>query len=361
MPLIRPHLYAEENRHGTTRYRFRKDRNSPRITLPGQPGEKVFEDAYRRLMAGQDIRPHQLGKPRSRYVDGTFGQLADLYLTHMHEQIAAKTLSPATVKQRSNLIGRILPRLQDGHLASLEARHIKALMKEFQKTPHQANNLLKTIRAMFRFAIDEDLMVSDPSTGVKSNSKVTDGFACWTRDDVRAFYLRHPVGTKANLALTLLIVTACRRSDLVLLGPSNIKNVDGHPYISFVQEKTGYLDRARVQIPLVKPLADAIAATTIGEETFLITDYGKPFSKNGFGNRFKTWCREAGLGDHLAAHGVRKAVGVILAEAGCSQYEIMSIHGHSDPATSKIYTATVERRKLAETGMGRIDLGKIMG
>jgi hypothetical protein len=55
------------------------------------------------------------------------------------------------------------------------------------------------------------------------------------------------------------------------------------------------------------------------------------------------------------------AVGVILAEAGCSQYEIMSIHGHSDPATSKIYTATVERRKLAEAGLGRLDLGKIMG
>jgi Mg2+ and Co2+ transporter CorA len=147
-------------------------------------------------------------KPRSRYVDGSFGQLADLYLTHMHEQIAAKTLSSATVKQPSNLIGRILPRLQDGHLASLEASHIKALMKEFQKTPHQANNLLKTIRAMFRFAIDEYLMASDPSTGVKSNSKVTDGFACWTRDDVRTFYQSHPVGTKANLALTLLIATA---------------------------------------------------------------------------------------------------------------------------------------------------------
>lgn len=197
----------------------------------------------------------------------------------MHEKIAAKTLSPATVKQRSNLIGRILPRLQDGHLASLEARHIKTLMKEFQKAPHQANNMLKTIRAMFRFAIDEDLMGSDPSIGVKSNSKVTDGFACWTRDDVRTFYQRHPFGTKANLALTLLIVTACRRSDLVLLGPRNIEDVDGQPYISFVQEKTGYLDRAPVQIPLMTPLANAISVTKTGEETFLITDYGKTFSK----------------------------------------------------------------------------------
>ena len=161
--------------------------------------------------------------------------------------------------------------------------------------------------------------------------------------------------------MTLLIITACRRSDLVLLGPRHIVQIDGRPFISFVQEKTGFLDRNRVQIPMVQPMANAIAATFTGAETFLITDYGKPFSKNGFGNRFKSWCRDAGLPDDLAAHGVRKAIGVILAEAGCSQYEIMSIHGHSDPATSKIYTKSVERRKLAETGFGRLNLSKIIG
>ena len=64
---------------------------------------------------------------------------------------------------------------------------------------------------------------------------------------------------------------------------------------------------------------DAIAATSTGTDTFLVTGYGKPFSKIGFGNRFKSWCRDAGLPDNLAAHDVRKAVGVILAEAGCSQ------------------------------------------
>lgn len=54
-------------------------------------------------------------------------------------------------------------------------------------------------------------------------------------------------------------------------------------------------------------------------------------------------------------------MGVILAEDWRSQYELISIHGHSDPATSKIYAATVERYKLAETGLGQLDLGKIMG
>lgn len=65
--------------------------------------------------------------------------------------------------------------------------------------------------------------------------------------------------------------------------------------------------------------------------------------------------------DDLSAHGIRKAVGSLLAEAGCTQYEIMALHGHSDPKTSEIYTRSVDRLRLAEQALDRIDLGKIIG
>ncbi len=63
----------------------------------------------------------------------------------------------------------------------------------------------------------------------------------------------------------------------------------------------------------------------------------------------------------MRSHGIRKAVGTILAEAGCTLYEIMALHGHGDPKASEIYTRSVDRRKLVESAMGRIDLGNIMG
>jgi integrase len=139
------------------------------------------------------------------------------------------------------------------------------------------------------------------------------------------------------------------------------QQIDGKPDLAFVQEKTGFQDRTKVVVPLVDSLARAIDATTTGDQTFLVTDYGKPFSKNGLGNRFRSWCREAGLPDDLSSHGIRKAVGAILAEAGCTQYEIMALHGHGDPKASEIYTRSVDRRKLVESAMGRIDLGTIIG
>ena len=43
----------------------------------------------------------------------------------------------------------------------------------------------------------------------------------------------------------------------------------------------------------------------IGVKTFLVTEYGKPFTPAGFGNWFRQRCDEAGL-PQCSAHGLRK-------------------------------------------------------
>jgi hypothetical protein len=44
------------------------------------------------------------------------------------------------------------------------------------------------------------------------------GFRTWTIEEVRRYEVRHPVGTKARLALALLLFTRQRRSDVVRFG-----------------------------------------------------------------------------------------------------------------------------------------------
>lgn len=67
-----------------------------------------------------------------------------------------------------------------------------------------------------------------------------------------------------------------------------------------------------------------------------------------------------GVPDQYSSHGIRKAVGTFLAEAGCTQYEIMALHGHGDPKASEIFTRSVDSRKLVESALGRFHLGKIV-
>jgi len=46
---------------------------------------------------------------------------------------------------------------------------------------------------------------------------------------------------------------------------------------------------------MIKALRQIIDASLTGATTFLVTEYRRPFSNNGFGDRFRTWCDEAGL------------------------------------------------------------------
>jgi integrase len=50
------------------------------------------------------------------------------------------------------------------------------------------------------------------------------GWHSWTIEEIEQFEARHPVGTKARLALALLIYTGQRRSDIVRLGRQHVRN-----------------------------------------------------------------------------------------------------------------------------------------
>ena len=56
--------------------------------------------------------------------------------------------------------------------------------------------------------------------------------------------------------------------------------------ISLVPAKTSYQRADVSHKPIVPALAAIIEASPIGKETYLGTSFGKPFTSNGFGNKF---------------------------------------------------------------------------
>jgi integrase len=91
----------------------------------------------------------------------------------------------------------------------------------------------------------------------------------------------------------------------------------------------------------------------VGVKTFLVTEYGKPFSEAGFGN----WrCDEAGLSD-CSSHGLRKAIARRMAEAGMSPHQIQAITGHTTLKEIERYTKAVRQKLIAEMAMRGLDDG----
>jgi hypothetical protein len=66
--------------------------------------------------------------------------------------------------------------------------------------------------------IAEKLTDSNPAALVAYIKEATEGFHSWTPAEVRQFERRHPLGTKAHLAMSLLLFLDGRRSDVVAFG-----------------------------------------------------------------------------------------------------------------------------------------------
>src|SRR5262249_1078596 len=157
-------------------------------------------------------------------------------------------------------------------------------------------------------------------------------------EEITQFNLRHPIGTKPRLAISLLLYLGIRRSDVVKIGPQHVRGGVAHVH----DKKT----RRDWQIPVHSELQGIIKETPPANLTFLATEYGKPFTAAGFGSWFKDQCKKANL-HHCSAHGLRHAQGRKLAEAGCSQRQIMATLGHSTSKQAELYTRAADQSKLA--------------
>jgi integrase len=158
------------------------------------------------------------------------------------------------------------------------------LMAARADQPGAANGLRTVLRVMMKHAIDIGLRADDPTRDVKAIRVRSGGHHSWTDTEIAQFEHCHPVGTRARLALALLLYSGQRRGDVLRMGPQHLR--DGCLYIQ--QQKTG----AELAIPVHPELAAIIDATPSGHLTFLTTQYDRPFETSGFSHWFRDRCNQ---------------------------------------------------------------------
>lgn len=300
------------DRHGKVRIRFRKKGHVP-YYFRSIAWTDDFMCEYRACLDGRTAPHLQPGAELTRA-----GSVSSLVASY-YGSPAFRGLTPSTRATYRGIIEGFRHNHGDKAVAKLERRHVMAIVGARSEKPAAANNLLRMIRMLMRFAIDIGMRRDDPTAHMKGIRTKSTGFHTWTEEEIAQFEARHPVGSKARLAFALMLHTAQRRSDAVRMGWQHIK--DGR--ISVRQQKTG----TALEIPIHPDLKATLDRTPRDNLTFLVTSHGKPFAVAGFGNWFRERCNEAGL-PQCSAHGLRKAAARRLAEAGCSERQIMAVTGH---------------------------------
>ncbi|ADU11998.1 tyrosine-type recombinase/integrase [Asticcacaulis excentricus] len=332
------------DRHGNTRHYFRRPGHK-QVALPGKPGSKEFMAAYQAALSGSE------GKPRigaSKEKPGSFGALLSVYYDSAKFR---NELKPQSQKAYRILLEQfreleVTPGVKAGDCLVKDFRpaHLNKLVIDgLADRPGQAKNMIKCLRGVFKCAIRNEMIDSNPAREVETpKAKSKDGIPAWSDADIEAFCKHWPSGTKQRLALALLLYTGQRRSDVARMGRQHVR--EGRIHVR--QMKTD----ARLAIRIHSELQKELDLVPPGQMTFMLTEWGKPFSLAGFSIWFKKQAEDAGVQDR-SAHGLRKAAGRMLAEAGCTAKQIMAILGHQSMTEAERYTRTADQEKLGDGAM----------
>lgn len=343
-----PGLVREPMGSGNFRYRVRPEGDrKKRIRIFCGPGDEDFFRQYQIARAGEQPKAQrkvsEVSKPQS------IGWLVNSYFEYLEGRVKSKLTSHKTLKKKKNLLKRLLKN-PDRKMVIPQEKLIE-MQDEMSSTPAQADAFIEAVAVMYDWAKKRKRVTSNPARGIDKIYEKGDGATPWKAADVKAFFAKHKAGTKQHVAMSVLLWTGCRIEDLTILGRQHECEIDGIWAVRWMPLKKG---SSEVTTPLLTPLKAATRAPKVQGGTYVLGRGGKPFgSGDSMSAMFKRWCADAGIG-HLSAHGVRKGLAELLAELGCSQYEIMAILGHSEAKTSEVYTRRVERWKLALGAMERV-------
>lgn len=335
------YIVEDIDRHGNVRCYVRLP-SKKKIRLRALPGTPDFMTEYQEAISlAKTDQPRQANEAKR----GSFRYLCIRYFASAQY----KALDISTRNWQRRALDGICKDHAAKPVAMMQAKHVRKIRDDLIATPAAANQRVKALRAMFSWANEADETTVNPTIGVKRLRYASSGHHSWSSEEVTQYQKRHPVGTQARLAFDILRYTTGRREDAPRLGRQHVR--DGR--IRFRQAKNEHRNPIDIDIPVHPDLLASIDATPTGNMTFLMTEYGKPFTANGFGNKFKDWCRQADL-PGCSAHGVRKASATEMAENDATPHQIMAVTGHTSLKEVERYTKAASRSKMADAGMSKL-------
>ena len=345
-----PRFVTAEYLNGITYCYFRRQ-GAKKIRLRGEPHSEEFYAHYHRILKGEpepvELLPTTATAPA---LPGTFKWLCERYFEfadfidlddrtkHVRRQILQSIWDePIDIKKPDG------PKTAEMPFVSFVGKTIRVIRDRKTGLPEAANGRLKALRQVFTFAIAEEHTDKNPARDIPyMRSGNPDGYHTWSIEEVEQYEKRHPIGTRARLALAILLYTAQRKSDIVLFGRQHVR--DG--WLTFTQQKNRRNKPVTLSIPIRPELQAVLDASPLGEIVWLHNDLDRPFTAAGFGNKMRDWCDQAEL-PQCSAHGLRKAAATRLADDGATAYEIMSITGHKTLKQVERYTRAANQKRLA--------------
>lgn len=278
----------------------------------------------------------------------TFGTQVDAFLNVARVE---KGLSANTLEAYGRDLGRLVAFLEERGLSGwpqVGARDLRAYVAQLQESGASERSLARyvvTLRQFYRFLLKEELIAEDPLPEFLLPHRPGRLPGTLSAEEV-ARLLNEPdgatrLGARDRAMLELLYGTGLRVSELVSLRLQQV-NLEGNyltvkgkgakvrvvPFGRWARESLEhYLSQVRPLLARGRP-----------SPFLFVTRSSRALTRQGFWKLIRRYGRSAGLEHKVTPHTLRHSFATHLLEGGADLRAVQSMLGHSDIATTQIYT-----------------------
>ncbi len=310
-----------------------------KIRTRGPAGSADFLEDYQAAVTGRLKQ-----RPQRR----TIGEGSLRWCASAIQSAAFRGLEPVTQRVRRAILETVVREGRREAFRQDAAVHIRRRRDIEWIDQKPANAMVKALRQLYKFAIEDEIVDRNHAGRCCLPEGQSGRLPRMTLKEIEAYEDRHPVGSKARLALALLLYTAQRgrRSPLraTACGGDRRRALARIP----AEQETGTASRSTSALRSSTSCSGFSMLRSLGEEDvsrlrvrppLRVGDLVlQPASRSGAGTPGSGNC---------APHGLRQGGGFADAELGCPDRQIMSINGHTTSKEIDRYTRGARQRTIA--------------
>jgi integrase len=220
-----------------------------------------------------------------------------------------------------------------------------------EEKPREADNRITILARVLSWAAKDGPLNVNVLIGFERAYASDRSDIIWLPEHIHAFL--EIASPEMQLAMVLALHTGQRQADIRRLAWSMYDGAS----ITLRQGKARRLGREApvIRIPCTKALKATLDSAERKAALILTTKTGLAFKKRYFAEQWESTCKAAGIAG-LHFHDIRGTTVTMLAEAGCSVPEIVTITGHSMRRAQEILDKYLARTsRLAESAIAKLE------
>ena len=280
----------------------------------------------------------------------------DLYIGYLR---AERGLAANTVNAYGEDLARYFEFLKRRRIKALQAvrqSHVAEHLEQLAQaglSPRSRARHLAALRGFHRFLVDDGLLTEDATAELETPKRGRSLPEFLTHQEVERLVSAPqpttPEGIRDRAMLELLYATGLRVTELVSLSVNDLQLTAGHLLARGKGSKERLVPVGAQAIEAVREYLETGRPELLkgkGARALFVTRRRTAFTRQGFWKLLKRYGRAAGIPDaRLSPHKLRHSFATHLVEGGADLRAVQAMLGHSDLATTQIYTH-VDRTRL---------------